>query len=76
MQDKRSQFFKEASLSLKREITETTQVSSLGKDFDSMARSEIVFLIEDIFGVDLWGVRLQEFQSFLDIVEMAERRVS
>lgn len=75
MQDKKTQFFNQMTIMFKQHIDESTTIASLGGAFDSLSRSEIVFAIEDIWGVDLWGVKLQSMKDFNEIIKMVESKL-
>lgn len=73
MQQTKEKFLNEASKIFKKEITESTLFADLGNSFDSMARSELVFAIEDIYGVDMWEKKsIKEFTGFTDLLAYIE----
>jgi acyl carrier protein len=65
-QQKKQKFYDEVSKLLKTVVVDATLVSDLS--MDSMSRSEIIFLIEDIFGVDCWGKRIQDYVTLEDLL--------
>lgn len=67
---KKQRFFSEMSSLLGEEVTESTSIAKINPD--SMMRSEIVFLTEDIFDVDIWEkVFLKDFETFGAYVDAA-----
>jgi len=73
MQQMKEKFLSAASTIFKKEITEATLFADLGNSFDSMARSELVFAIEDIYGVDMWEKKsIKEFSGFTDLLSYIE----
>lgn len=42
------------------------------KLFDSMGRSEIIMHLDDVFGVNLWGKSLLDFETVGDVVSYIE----
>lgn len=75
MLDKKTSFFNDLTAIFKTHIDEDTTIESIRHDFDSMARSEVIFLIEDNWEVDLWGVKLLEFKTFGDIIKHVESKL-
>lgn len=55
-------------------VTESTKLDELATKLDSMSRSEMIFVIEDVTNVDVWGLNLKEFLTIEDLFGEIERR--
>jgi hypothetical protein len=63
---KKEKFYLEVSRLVHKAVSPTTLISSL--KLDSMTRSEVIFLIEDIWGKDCWGMRVSDFVTFEEML--------
>jgi hypothetical protein len=55
-------------------VYETTKLDDLAPKLDSMSRSEMIFVIEDVTNVDVWGLNLMDFLTIDDLFGEIERR--